>query len=66
VTADIPESQDWNKLARTPVRDHVETLNQWARGGDVHVVTFALIAVGVELFGLACGLALARAAATDR
>jgi hypothetical protein len=27
-------------------------------------VTVALIAVGVELFGLACGLALARAAST--
>jgi hypothetical protein len=29
-------------------------------------MTVVLIAVGVELFGLACGVALARAAATDR
>ena len=29
------------------------------------LMTVALIAVGVELFGLACGVALARAAATD-
>jgi hypothetical protein len=29
-------------------------------------MTFALIAVGVELFGLACGVALAKAAGTDR
>jgi hypothetical protein len=29
-------------------------------------MTVALIAVGVELFGLACGIALCRAAATDR
>jgi hypothetical protein len=30
------------------------------------LMTFALIAVGVELFGLACGVALAKAAGTDR
>jgi hypothetical protein len=42
--------------ALRPSRDH----------GDVFLVTVALIAVGVELFGLACGLALAKAAATDR
>jgi hypothetical protein len=29
-------------------------------------MTIALIAVGVELFGLACGVALAKAASTDR
>jgi hypothetical protein len=29
-------------------------------------MTLALIAVGVELFGVACGVALAKAAATDR
>jgi hypothetical protein len=29
-------------------------------------MTYAFIAVGVELFGLACGVALARAAATDK
>jgi hypothetical protein len=34
--------------------------------GDQSFVTVVLIAVGVELFGLACGVALARAAATDR
>jgi hypothetical protein len=28
-------------------------------------MTVALIAVGVELFGIACGLALSKAAATD-
>jgi hypothetical protein len=28
-------------------------------------MTVALIAVGVELFGLACGIALSKAAATD-
>jgi hypothetical protein len=34
--------------------------------GDALFVTVALIAAGVEFFGIACGLALARAAATDR
>jgi hypothetical protein len=29
-------------------------------------MTVAIIAVGVELVGLACGFALAKAAATDR
>jgi hypothetical protein len=29
-------------------------------------MTVALIAVGVELVGLACGVALAKAASTDR
>jgi hypothetical protein len=29
-------------------------------------MTVVLIAVGVEFFGLACGVALARAAASDR
>jgi hypothetical protein len=29
-------------------------------------MTVALIVVGVELFGLACGIALSKAAATDR
>jgi hypothetical protein len=33
---------------------------------DDRLMTVAMIAVGVELFGLACGVALAKAAATDR
>ena len=39
-------------------------LSRWR--GDLSFMTVALIAVGVELFGLACGVALAKAAATDR
>jgi hypothetical protein len=63
--ATIPEPQDRNNSHSTNVRLRARRAQAPEVGVDGRDMTFALIAVGVELFGLACGVALARAAATD-
>jgi hypothetical protein len=64
--ANIPERLDWNKSARHLSEPGREALSERPGPDDEAFMTVAIIVVGVQLFGLACGIVLSKAAATDR
>jgi hypothetical protein len=63
--ANISEPQGPDNPVRRTSDAPIGPLNLERGGDDATSMTVALIAVGVEVFGLACGVALARAAAVD-